>query len=47
MIYLQQFDGSIQSYVEEMQPDVVIAMYCEKNINAIDWAWHNSMFDFR
>lgn len=47
MIHLSEFDGSLRAYVKEMKPDVVIVMYCEKNITPIDWTTHNSMFDFR
>ena len=47
MIHLSGFNGSLRAYVKEMQPDVVIVMYCERNIEPIDWNTHSSMFDFR
>lgn len=47
MMTVEAFDGSVRSYVKEMQPDVVILMYCESNILPIDWSTHTSMFDFR
>lgn len=47
VIHPEQFDGSIRAYVKELQPDVVIVMYCGRNIKAIDLSSHTSMFDFR
>lgn len=41
------FNGSMRSYVEEYKPDLVLVIYCEKNIAPIDGASHTSQFDFR
>ncbi len=42
------FNGSIEAYIKETQPDIVIAMY---NVGAIggeiDWSSHKNVFDFR
>lgn len=50
MINLGTFTGSIRSYIEETDPDVVVILLCEKNIKSIDaleYAGHSSYFDFR
>ena len=47
VIYPMAFDGSIRRYVEEYEPDIVIMMYCERNIDPIDWTTHKSPFDLR
>lgn len=47
MMYLSGFNGSLHAYVKEMRPDVVMVMYCERNIAPIDWSTHGSLFDFR
>lgn len=47
IIHPMAFDGSIRSYVDEMNPDAVIVLYCERNIKPIDWSNHLSQFDFR
>lgn len=47
MINLMTFDGSIRTYIEQMKPDAVMVLYCEKNIKPIDWYSHLSQFDFR
>lgn len=47
IIFPMTFNGSIRNYIEEMQPDMVIILYCEKNIEPIDWQTHCSAFDFR
>lgn len=47
IIYPMAFDGSIRTYIDQMQPDAVIVLYCEKNIQPIDWNSHLSQFDFR
>lgn len=41
------FTGSVRSYIEKTKPDAVILMYCEKNIEPIDWTTHTSMLDLR
>lgn len=47
VIYPMAFDGSIRRYIEEFQPDMVLVILCERNIKQIDWAQHNTPFDFR
>ena len=47
IIHPMAFDGSIRSYVDVMNPDAVIVLYCERNIKPIDWSNHLSQFDFR
>lgn len=49
-IYLGSFTGSIKSYIEKMQPDVVIMLLNECNITSITkekYDAHTSLFDFR
>lgn len=41
------FEGSIRAYVKEYKPDMVIILYCEKNISKTNWNKHDSAFDFR
>lgn len=45
---LRYFTGSIEAYIKEAKPDIVIVMY---NVGAIggeiDWASHKNVFDFR
>lgn len=44
---LRHFTGSVEKYVEEKKPDIVIVSYnctCE---STIDWTTHKSEFDFR
>lgn len=40
-------NGSIRAYIKELQPDVVIIMYCAMNIKAIDLSTHTGAFDLR
>lgn len=47
VIHPMTFDGSIRSYIEETQPDMVILLYCERNIKPIDWTTHKAQFDLR
>lgn len=47
LMYPHGFTGSIRSYIEKHNPDMVIVIFCEKNILPIDWSGHNSFFDFR
>ncbi len=47
IIYAAGFTGSIREYVRQTQPDVVIMMYCEKNIYPIEWNNHETSFDLR
>lgn len=50
LINLNRFTGSIKSYIEETKPDVVVVLYCEKSITAIDdesYIGHKHFFDYR
>lgn len=47
IIHPMAFDGSIRTYIEQMKPDAVMVLYCERNIQPIDWNTHLSQFDFR
>lgn len=47
LIYPNKFDGSIRAYIEKMQPDLVIVLYCEQNIKEFDGSSHQAFFDFR
>lgn len=42
-----QFNGSIKAYVEAVSPDAVVVLYCERDIEKIDWNTHESRYDFR
>lgn len=44
---LRYFTGSVEAYIKETQPDVVIVMYTPSAIEEIDWSTHKSTFDFR
>lgn len=46
-IHRMTFNGSIRTYVEQTQPDLVIMLVTPRNITEIDWSTHTSMFDFR
>ena len=45
-IDLRYFNGSLRSYVEATNPDIVIATY-EKPEDKVDWETHDDVFDFR
>ena len=49
MIHLTNFNGSIRSYVNEIEPDAVIVLYNSKNItlDKETWETHKSLWDFR
>lgn len=47
VLHPMSFTGSIRSYIEKTKPDMVVMMYCEKNICPINWQTHNSPFDLR
>ena len=47
VIHPMQFDGSLHAYIEEIKPDMVIVLYCARNIKKINMATHKSAFDFR
>lgn len=42
-----RFEGSIEEYVEETRPDMVIMAYGEFNIEKINWDSHRASFDLR
>lgn len=45
---LRYFTGSVRTFVEETEPDIVIVLYCPASFTEkIDWTTHASMFDFR
>lgn len=44
---LRQFTGSVEAYIRETEPDVVIVMYPPDNVHKIDWNSHTDTFDFR
>ena len=47
-LHLSAFNGSVRTLADEMSPDVVIMVYCERNINPIeDWSTHKEMFDLQ
>ncbi len=41
------FTGSLESYIKQTKPDMVIMIESEYHIIPIDWSNHNSIFDFR
>lgn len=49
MIHLNNFNGSVRSYVSKMEPDAVIVLYNSKNIklDKETWETHKSLWDFR
>ncbi|MDR3284482.1 MAG: hypothetical protein LBS97_04815 [Treponema sp.] len=48
MLDLRHFTGSVRSYIEQSQPDVVVVMYYPSVFpKKIDYTAHTSMFDFR
>lgn len=47
VLHLLKFDGSLRAYIEEIKPDMVIVLYCARNIKKINWANHKAAFDFR
>ena len=44
---LRYFTGSVEAYIEQTKPDIVIVMYTPSAIEEIDWSTHKSTFDFR
>ncbi len=47
VITLSEFTGSIRSYVDQTQPDMVIVMYGARNIQPVDESVHTGTLDFR
>lgn len=46
-IHLGEFYGSVKSYVYQKKPDLVIVVYCGRNITPNDYYTRTSLFDFR
>lgn len=46
-IDLRSFDGSVEAYIAETQPDAVIILYQAEAISEINWNTHKDIFDFR
>ena len=45
---IRTFSGSLQSFIEKEQPDVVIVMYYAGTFQeTVDYSTHTSPFDFR
>lgn len=44
---LRHFTGSVEKYITEEKPDMVIVIYTCGQEGEIDWAAHDSEFDFR
>jgi hypothetical protein len=44
---LRLFTGSVQTYIEQTKPDMVIVMYTPTEITTPDYTIHTSTFDFR
>ena len=47
LLDLRYFNGSVETYIAETQPDVVMVLYNPGNLKEIDWDTHLSTFDFR
>lgn len=46
-IDLRHFTGSLQTYIKETRPDLVLLIYNPNQIDPVDWTGHTSTFDFR
>lgn len=46
-LYLQSFNGSVEEFVRQTQPDIVLVAYYPPNIQDIDWHSDSGTFDFR
>lgn len=45
---LRHFTGSVQEYIKQTEPDVVLVLYNPNVIpESIDWTTHGALFDFR
>lgn len=45
---IRHFTGSVQAYIKESQPDMVLVMYYPAELkDNVDWATHKDPFDFR
>ncbi len=47
VVHLPAFTGSIRTYIEETDPDLVLIIYSNPQISAIDWKSHSDPYDFR
>lgn len=44
---IRHFKGSVQRYIEDYKPDIVLVMYKTGYSDPIDWMGHDDKFDFR
>lgn len=44
---VRHFTGSVQAFIREKQPDIVIVWYNPSSISEINWGEHKNTFDFR
>jgi len=44
---LRHFTGSVESFIEQTQPDVVIVMYTPSASEKVDYSKHKDIYDFR
>lgn len=47
MLDLRDFDGSVERYIDETAPDMVIVLYNPTSIETVDESSHTGTFDFR
>jgi hypothetical protein len=47
LIHTEAFTGSVREYVNQTEPDIVIMMPNQRQIDKIDWSTHTSFFDLR
>lgn len=46
-LYLRHFTGSVETFIREEKPDVIVVMYTASYSGKIDWTGHKDKFDFR
>ncbi len=44
---LRVFNGSVQNFIEQEKPDIILVMYTAVKPDKIDWKTHKDLFDFR
>lgn len=44
---IRHFKGSVQRYIEDYKPDIVLVMYKPSYTGIVDWMGHEDKFDFR
>lgn len=44
---LRHFTGSLETFIREEKPDVIVVMYTASYSGKIDWSGHKDKFDFR